>query len=227
MAYKPGTSRSSATGDQPQEEFGDRKNVMNSSNEMPAGEASSKNPAELALEIYKLLFPHSSETRVRAMQSAMTSLGEVAVLSKAGANPSSSETAQAHGELDDLRLGPKALKWAQRHAITRAMLEEVFHFLDGRVEITASSIPGASKREMTANCYLLVGLRSLLKSDLPSIDDGEAIAECKRMAAYDKNNHTTNRQSVGNKMSGNRPNFTLTGPGETAAAELVKQMTTS
>ena len=47
------------------------------------------------------------------------------------------------------------------------------------------------------------------------------------MAAYDKNNHTTNRQSVGNRMSGTRPNFMLTGPGETAVAALVKQMTTS
>jgi hypothetical protein len=106
------------------------------------------------------------------------------------------------------------------------MLEEVFLLAD-RIEISASSVPGASKREMTVNCYLLVGLKNLLKADIPSIDDGDAIAECKRMAAYDKNNHTTNRQSVGNKMSGTRPNFMLTGPGETAVAVLIKQMTTS
>ena len=126
---------------------------------------------------------------------------------------------------EDLKLGPKAVKWTQKHGITRAMLDEVFHLTDSQVDIIASGVPGASRREMTVNCYLLSGLRGLLKDDVPSFDDGEAIEVCKRMAAYDKNNHTTNRQAVGNKMSGSKPKFTLTGPGETAAAELVKQMT--
>jgi hypothetical protein len=191
-----------------------------------APEATSRNPAELALEIYKLLAPHPSEIRVRAIQSAMTSLGELAQLpSQAGTKPAVG-VVQTDGEFAELNFGPKALKWVQRYNITRAMLEEVFLLAD-RVEISASSVPGTSRREMTVNCYLLVGLRNLLRSDVSSVDDSDAIAECKRMAAYDKNNHTANRQSVGNKMSGARPNFTLTGPGETAAAELVKQMTAS
>lgn len=184
------------------------------------------NPAELALEIYRLLAPHPSETRVRAIQSAMASLGETAVLPSLSATKHITGAAQTTGEFGELDLGPKALRWLQKYSITRAVLEEVF-LLGDRVEISASSVPGVSKREMTANCYLLVGLKSLLKTDAPSIDDGDAIAECKRMAAYDKNNHTTNRQSVGNRMSGTRPNFMLTGPGETAVAALVKQMTTS
>ncbi|MDY6948272.1 MAG: hypothetical protein SXG53_21400, partial [Pseudomonadota bacterium] len=79
-------------------------------------------------------------------------------------------------------------------------------------------------KEMAVNCYLLCGIKGLLREDIPSLDDSDAIAVCKRLAAYDKNNHTTNRQSAGNKMSGNRPTFTLTGPGESAAAELIKQM---
>jgi hypothetical protein len=189
----------------------------------PEFDAAQKNPAELALAIYNLLFPHTSEVRLRAVQSAMTSLGESGVLPA----KTVATVGQADTELSELSLGPKATKWAQKNGISRAMLEEVFHFLDGRVEVSASSVPGASKREMTVNCYLLTGLRSLLGNDLPSFEDGEAISECKRTAAYDKNNHTVNRQSVGNKMSGTRPKFTLTGPGETAAAELVKQMATS
>jgi hypothetical protein len=201
--------------------------VVDSSSDTAGGDASSKNPAELALEIYKLLFPHSSETRLRAVQSAMTSLGEIAVLPKESGAKGSGGSAQIDGDFEDLNLGPKAMKWAQKNGISRAMLEEVFHFLDGRVEISASGVPGASRREMTVNCYLLSGLRGLLSGDVPSFDDSEAIYECKRTAAYDKNNHTTNRQAVGNKMSGNRPKFTLTGPGEVAAAELVKQMTAS
>jgi hypothetical protein len=188
------------------------------------GPAAASNPAELALEIYKLLAPHPSETRVRAIQSAMASLGETASLPGQGASKHTTGAAEITGEFGDLNLGPKALRWLQKYGITRAMLEEAF-LLGDRVEISANSVPGASKREMTVHCYLLVGLKNLLKADTPSVDDGDAIAECKRMAAYDKNNHTTNRQSVGNKMSGARPNFMLTGPGETAVAALIKQMT--
>ena len=191
----------------------------------PMPDAALQNPAELALEIYKLLAPHPSEIRVRAIQSAMTSLGEMAVL-PAHSKKDTPGVAQTIGDYGELSLGPKALRWVQKYSITRAMLEEVFLLAD-RIEISANSVPGASKREMTVNCYLLVGLNNLLKADIPSIDDSDAIAECKRMAAYDKNNHTTNRQSVGNKMSGTRPNFMLTGPGETAVAALIKQMTAS
>ena len=188
--------------------------------ETPNPEANPPNPAELALQIYNLLFPHESELRRRVMQSAMTLLGETAVQAAAP----SADLQPDSGGLDDLRLGPRASKWIQRHAVTRPMLDEVFHLTGDRIDIIASGVPGASKREMTVNCYLLCGIRGLLKDDAPSIDESDAIAVCKRLTAYDKNNHTTNRQAVGNKMSGNRPTFTLTGPGEAAAADLIKQM---
>lgn len=187
----------------------------------PSGTA--PNPAELSLAIYNLLSPHDSELRRRVMQSAMTLLGEAAV--QVPQVPLNGADTQSGMEgFDDIRLGVRASKWIQRHGITRAMLEEVFHLTAGNVDLIASSVPGATKKEMTVNCYLLCGVKGLLKEDLPSLDDSDAIAVCKRLAAYDKNNHTTNRQSAGNKMSGSRPTFTLTGPGEAAAAELIKQM---
>lgn len=184
-------------------------------------EGQGKNPAELALTIYNLLAPHDSEIRVRVMQSAMTLLGETSVR----APTATRDAAVPLGGFDDLKLGLKAQKWIQRHSITREMLEEVFHLTADGVDIIASTVPGASKREMTINCYLLCGARGLLKDDQSNLDESEAISVCKRLTAYDKNNHSTNRQAVGNKMSGSRPTFTLTGPGETAAAELIKLMT--
>lgn len=187
--------------------------------------ASSKNPAELALELYNILLPHPSDVRQRAIQSAMASLGENVAPQLQGVGTSLRALAGA-GDFADLKLGPKALKWVQKHGITRAMLDEIFH-VTGDWGVTASSVPGSSKREMTVNCYLLSGLRGLLKDDVASVHESEAIAICKRLVAYDKNNHTTNRNSMGNKMSGAKPTFTLTGPGETAAAELVKQMAIS
>ncbi len=161
----------------------------------------------------------------RLCRPAITLLGDAAMplTHEAGGSRARSIIIGA-GEFADLELGPKALKWIQKHGITRSMLEEVFHLTSGDVAITASAVPGASKREMTISCYLLCGVRGLLKNDVPSLDEGEAVAVCKRLTAYDRNNHTTNRLAVGNRMSGAKPTFTLTGPGETAAADLLKRM---
>jgi hypothetical protein len=178
------------------------------------------NPAELALTIYNLLFPHDSELRRRVLQSAMTLLGEAAVQ----VPRSTSESRSSLEGFDDIPLGVKASKWIQRHGLTRRMLEEVFHLTGESVDLIASTAPGASKKEMTVNCYLLCGIRGLLKDDVPSLNEADVLATCKRLAAYDRNNHTTNRLAVGNRMSGSRPTFTLTGPGEAAAAELIKHM---
>jgi hypothetical protein len=183
-----------------------------------------KNPAELALELYTLLAPHPADTRVKAMHAAMTLLDDELPQSKATNRSGGGDTSGSAGEFADLNLGPRAQKWVQRHGVTRGMLDEIFHITSEGVEVTASAVPGTSKREMTLNCYLLEGLRGLLRSDQPLLNEQDAIATCKRLTAYDKNNHTTHRSAIGNKMSGTKPNFTLTGPGEIAAAELVKQM---
>jgi hypothetical protein len=186
------------------------------------GTGVTKNPAELTLEVYNLLLPYP-ELRLKVTQSAFVLFGE----SFQPQQTSNAPSIQAFGELGefaDISLGPKAAKWVQKHGISRAQLDEVFHLADGSFEVTASSVSGSSKREMTENCYLLLGLRGLLKTDISTLDDSEAIALCKRLTAYDKNNHTALRKSIGNKMTGTKPNFTLTGPGEIAAAELIKQM---
>jgi hypothetical protein len=185
-----------------------------------SGGESQVSPAELALQIYNLLIDRQPDVRQRVLSSVMTLLGDQPLSSTA-----QSPVSMSVEGLDELSLGPRALKWIQRNGLSREMLEEVFHLSDSEKEIIASEVPGASRREMTANCYLLSGIRGLLRQDTPTLDETETIAVCKRLAAYDKNNHTVNRNSVGNRMSGTKPTFTLTGPGELAAAELVKQMT--
>lgn len=189
----------------------------------PQQSEGTKSPAALALEIYELLNPYSSELRQRAIQGALASLGE----SPAAAVPAPpTDTGHDHGGgIGGLALGPKAARWARKHGITGEMLDEVFHMDDGQKDVIASDLPAATKREKTAECYLLLGIRSLLRDDVPTIDDPEAIALCKRLAAYDKTNHSTNRSTIGNKMSGKKPSFSLTGPGEAAAADLIKKIT--
>jgi len=185
--------------------------------------SSERSPAELALQIYNILIPCDSEVRQRVIQSALTLLGE-AVSAPAGRSPMPQSAVSG---FDDVQLGPKAMRWLQRHGLSRGHLDEIYHFDVGTVDVIASYVPGDSKREMTINCYLLSGIRGLLKEDTSTLDETDAIALCKRLTAYDKNNHTAHRAAVGNRMTGAKPTFILTGPGENAAAELIKQMTLS
>lgn len=183
---------------------------------------SSKNAAQVALELFNILEPLPPDLRKRAIQSALASLGES--FSAAPNFGHAPDGANLVGDMSDTQLGPKARKWCQRNNFTMSQLEEVFHFGEDKVEVTANEISGNSKKDKTVNCYLLEGIRGLLQSDEPKVDDGAAIALCKRLAAYDKNNHTSFRKSVGNRMTGDKSIQVLTGPGEKAAAELVKQM---
>jgi hypothetical protein len=198
-------------------------------NDIPQSDApvlSLKNAAELALDLYRLLSPYPSDLRQRAIQSALTAMGETPLPAVQGGFVPPALPGAGLADFSDVKLGPKASKWIQKHGISRALLDEVFHISGDDFDVTAAGVPGSSKREMTVNCYLLEGLRGLLKNDVPTLNDSDAIALCKRLATYDKNNHPTYRQAVGNKMTGTKPTFTLTGPGEIAVAELVKQMVT-
>ncbi len=182
-----------------------------------------KAAAQLTLDIMKITEGYPDESLTRAFQAVLMLRGLPS--SPMNADRPSQVTNVQVGEFADTKIGPKALKWIQKNEITRAQLEELFHLTGDTVEVTASEIPGASKRDMTINCYLLMGVRGLLQFDEPKLDESETLDLCKRLTAYDKNNHTTFRKNVGNRMTGAKPDFVLTGPGERAGAELVKLMT--
>jgi len=105
------------------------------------------------------------------------------------------------------------------------MLDEVFHITEDGVECIAGAMPGATKKEQTVNCYILTGLRAFIQNDSADFSDADAVSLCKQMGCYDRNNHTANRRSTGNRMSGERKSgFSLPAPGLRAAAELVRQI---
>jgi hypothetical protein len=99
------------------------------------------------------------------------------------------KAASNRATLRSCRWGRRCLDGLRSMGLLGPMLEEVFH-LSGGMDIIANSIPGSSRREMTVNCYLLTGIRGLLISDVPVIEESEAIAVCKRM-----NNFARARQS--------------------------------
>jgi len=184
-----------------------------------------KTITEVTTSVFTLLDPLSKEDRQRVVKAVFALLGEspAGIGGLAGATGGNVDLGH-----DEKFVGPKARQWLLRHQLSRDKLEHAFYFQDGHVDIHLNTMPGASRKEQTANCYLLVGAKAFLESDQPQFSDSDAIALCKHTQAYDKNNHTTNRGSIGNMMTGTRQDgYALTGPGLKAAAELLLQISRS
>lgn len=122
--------------------------------------------------------------------------------------------------------GPKAKRWMRQENVTLEELNEVFHVDDaGAVELIATTIPGNTVRDRAGNVYLLSGIRSLLRSDEPTVENAAAVAYCKHFACYDSKNHAKYRSALGNKLAGNvASGFVLPAPGLKAAAAIIKQI---
>lgn len=177
-------------------------------------------------EMYALLEPIGSEERQRVVGSVMTLLGEVA-------SPKGKGAAQ-DGDEDDpdgatiTALGSVAKRWMKQNSLTAEMFEPIFHFEDGKVQVSAVEVPGGGKKGQTKNCYLLEGARCLLETDAPKFTDADAVGLCKSLGCHDSTNHAANRRGLGNIVTGTKDSgFTLTAPGLKAAAVLIKEMATS
>lgn len=168
---------------------------------------------EAAVALFDILEPFEPDARKRLLSGVIGLLGDP---------PSSFAQSEQEPEIE-LSVGPSARRWLSHNNLTETQIEQVYFFSDGRVDLIADRVPGQTKKERTVNVYLLIGVRTLLQSEAAVIDDAEAVAFCKRIGAYDKNNHTANRNALGNRATGSRTaGFTLTTPGLDAAATSIK-----
>ncbi len=181
------------------------------------------------MEVVKALESLDSIERMKCVRAALVLLGEdeQPVSGKVHRQDSSLSGQSEVGDnrTTSTQLGEQAHRWMVKHKVTEDQLHQVFH-IDGKsIEIIADDVPGNSRREQTVNCYLLVGIRNLLQNDEARFQDKEALEYCQITHAYDRNNHTTHRQSLSNRVSGDRKQgFALTVPGLRDAAKIVKQM---
>jgi hypothetical protein len=181
----------------------------------------------LVAGLFDLLEPTEPELRKRAIKAALTMLGDdTSVAEQRRQKVDDDVVVSEDGPRDAGDLNLKAQLWMKRNKISAAQLEHVFH-VDGKdVDIIAAKVPGKSGKEQVINAYLLVGIRELLKSGETKFDDKSARQECERLGCHGKTNHATYLKSPGNVLTGSMAQgWALTGPGQTAAAELVKELT--
>src|ERR1700730_18408043 len=105
--------------------------------------------AEIVGTIVTELTPLGSDERRRAIQAAVTLLGEEAI----GTPVTSVEQGRPDGTEV---LPPRVRTWMRQNDLSMRELEQVFHLDGGTVEIIAE-IPGKSKKEKVRNAYILTG----------------------------------------------------------------------
>jgi hypothetical protein len=177
--------------------------------------------ADVATKIVTLLTPLNSEERQRAVQAALTLVGESpAVLKEATGSDVEKNEAQETG------IAPRAKTWMRQHGLEMMSLQQVFHLEGGNVEVIASKIPGKSDKEKTLNAYVIEGVRCLLASGEPGFDDKSARTLCKTHGCYNDANHAVYLRDKGNRLTGSKEKgWKLTAPGLAHAASLITEMT--
>jgi hypothetical protein len=178
------------------------------------------NIAEAATKIVDLLTPFESDERHRAVQAALTLLGE----SSAGLRKADPTV----DSIGDKTLPTRAQTWMRQSGLIREQLEHVFQIDDDVVELIAAAVPGKTDKERTLNVYVLTGVARLLATGDASFDDKTARQACKNLGCFNETNHSSYMKDKGNKIAGSKDTgWKLTAPGLVHGATLVKEVTAS
>lgn len=176
----------------------------------------------LTTDLYKLLEPHETDVRQRAVRAVMVMLGDNAqAASVAGAAGALSPDEEPDGSA----LPIKVKGWMRTHNITREQLGNVFHLDGGASEVLPTGAPGKNGKEQTINAYVLTGIAGFLHTGEAKFDDKTARDVCRSMGCFNEGNHAYYLKGRGNVIGGTKDSgWTLTGPGLKLGAELVKKL---
>ena len=131
-----------------------------------------KGIVEATGKIYEQLEGLAPEERRRAVDAALTMLGEPTI-----SNHTATVTSQQDDETPSDEFCNSAKAWIKKNNLEHAALLEMFHFDNGKVTLILGSPIGRSKREQTLNTYLLTGVASLLETSIAEFLDETAAQE--------------------------------------------------
>jgi hypothetical protein len=175
---------------------------------------------DVLTSIVELLTPLDSEERQRVIGASLMLLGETSVPARTSA------VAENEENLRDIP--PRARAWMKQSGITSDALEQVFHIVDGEIEMIAPHVPGNNKKEQTYSAYILTGIGRLITTGAGTFSDAEARALCMRLGCYDTANHSAILKARGNEFTGSKDKgWTLTAPGTKRGAELIRELSKS
>jgi hypothetical protein len=170
--------------------------------------------------LYELLQPLEAADRQRAINAALTLLGDSKIPVDAGRQDNEGGD-DASGRSGHVHV--KARSWLRKYGVTEDQIEQVFQ-LDGETaEVIADDVPAKTFKEKTIQAYLLTGIGNFLKTGEVTFDDGAARAVCKHIGCLNEANHARYLDAKGNLFAGTKKSgWKLTAPGLRKGAELVQ-----
>lgn len=176
-----------------------------------------KTIAQIVGNIVDELSGLSSEERKRAVQAAMTLLGE--------------EPIKTSLQIEEVAIGTEHLNtrvraWMKQNEISMDQLQQAFLIENGNAEVIAT-IPGSNKKEQTRNAYILTGVGRFALTGEQKFDDASARSLCQRFGFYDSANHAKSTKGNSEFTGSSQSGWTITQPGLKAGAALVKTIARS
>ena len=179
-----------------------------------------KGITEATTKIYEQLEHLAPEERRRAVDAALTMLGEPATDSK-----SAKKEDKQQEEAPLVSEFPSSAKaWIRRNKLESSAIAEMFNLENGEFHLDLDTAIGNSKREQTLNTYLLTGVAAFLGTGAASFADASARQNCDHLGCYDPANHAVYvKKEFANKIKGSKnAGWKLTAPGLSAAAKLIQ-----
>lgn len=176
----------------------------------------------VANSIYDLLQPLEVADRMKAVNAALTLLGDPAI-GGGGKRQQIPEEDDGGSGGSYAEVHPKARGWLRKYRITTEQLEHVFQLDGDTVEIIADDVPGKSAKEKTIEAYIVTGIGHYLKTGETTFDDTTGRAVCKHIGCLNEGNHARYLALRGNVLGGSKKaGWKLTAPGLKRGAELVQ-----
>jgi len=111
-----------------------------------------------------------------------------------------------------------------RHSITEDEWQRVFHFDGQTYSLIVSDLKEKSVSKKQVKLALLLGTKKLLETGEAFVEKTELVELCKQHATYDSPNFATHMKRNKNQFLPRGKNWILTKPGESQAAEVIKEL---
>jgi hypothetical protein len=178
----------------------------------------------VANEIYGLLEPLQPADRMKAINAALTLLGDPP-MGAASKFKLKEDPHEDHDEIDVGEVSAKGKAWMRKYKVTANHLGEVFDLDSETVEIIADDVPGKTAKEKTINAYVITGIGQYLKTGDVVFKDNAARAVCKHIGCLNTANHSNYMDSRKNYFGGTKKaGWKMTAPGLKRGAELIAAM---
>jgi hypothetical protein len=180
----------------------------------------------VANSIYELLEPLKPTDRIKAINAALTLLGDDLMSAGSSKGKAKDDTRGAADDDDgdgaSVEVSIKGRAWMRKYKVTDNQLGEIFDFDSEVVDVIADDVPGSTSKVKTINAYVITGIGEYLKTGDVKFTDQAARTVCKHIGCLNSANHASYMGAKGNLFNGTKKaGWKLTAPGLKKGAELI------